>query len=545
MVHHPHIIIFNPDEMRADALGHMGNPASHTPYLDRFAAQDAVSFRNAYCQNPVCVPSRCSFFTGLYPHVHGHRTMTYLLRPGETSLFHELRQAGYHVWMNDRNDLCAAQYPGWVEEHCDEMFSSGAAPLPPGPVDPTVRGEPGGKYYYSHFEGQLRTDEHGLHYNSDDEAVDAAVARIRQWRPGDPPLCVFLGLQYPHPPYQIEEPFFSSIDRAKLPARIRWENCHGKSRMMELYRSYQNLDNLTEADWQELRAVYLGMCSKVDAQFGRLCQALHEADMYEDSAIFVLSDHGDFAGDYGMAEKAQNCFEDCLTRVPLLVKPPRGISVSPGISDSLTELVDFYATAMDLAGVTPDHDHFGKSLRPLLADRSLRLRQYVFCEGGRLPGELQCDEYHQDGGRTAQPSDMYWPKKKAQCDDAAHAKATMVRGERYKYIYRSSGAAELYDLATDPGETTNRATDPSLKPVVSEMKDALLQWFQTTADVVPRDYDSRMTAGRIWNKVRPLIPPERYEEVRQMIASGTAPGKIFAYCYQLHAQTRPSSPSER
>ena len=82
----PHIIIFNPDEMRADAMSHLGNPAAVTPNLDRFAEEDAVSFSRAYCQNPVCVPSRCSFFTGLYPHVYGHRTMSHLLHPGEDSL---------------------------------------------------------------------------------------------------------------------------------------------------------------------------------------------------------------------------------------------------------------------------------------------------------------------------------------------------------------------------------------------------------------------------------------------------------------------------
>ena len=104
MAKRPHIIIFNPDEMRGDALAHLGNPASITPNLDAFAANEAVSFGQAYCQNPVCVPSRCSFFTGLYPHVRGHRTMSHLLRPGETSMLKELKEAGYYVWMNDRND---------------------------------------------------------------------------------------------------------------------------------------------------------------------------------------------------------------------------------------------------------------------------------------------------------------------------------------------------------------------------------------------------------------------------------------------------------
>ena len=83
----PHIIIINPDEMRWDTMGHMGNRAAHTPFLDSLAVHEAVSFDHAYCQNPVCVPSRCSFFTGLYPHTRGHRTMKYLLHEEETSLF--------------------------------------------------------------------------------------------------------------------------------------------------------------------------------------------------------------------------------------------------------------------------------------------------------------------------------------------------------------------------------------------------------------------------------------------------------------------------
>lgn len=533
----PHIIIFNPDEMRADTLGHLGNPAAVTPNLDHFAAGDAVSFRNAYCQNPVCVPSRCSFFTGLYPHVHGHRTMTHLLRPGETSLFKELREAGYHVWMNDRNDLCAAQYDGWVEEHCDELFTGGFAPRAPGPVNGDMRGEPGGKYYYSHYEGQLGTDENGRNYTSDDEAVDAAIRRIRAWRPGDKPLCLFLGLFYPHPPYQIEEPYFSAIDRSKLPARVRWEDCRGKSRMMELYRQYQNLSGLSESEWDELRAVYLGMCAKVDAQFGRLCTALREAGMYDDSAVFVLSDHGDFAGDYGLAEKAQNCFEDCLTRVPFLIKPPADFPVDAGVTDSLAELVDFYATAMDFAGVEPSHDHFGKSLRGVLANRSTSVRRYVFCEGGRLPGEFQCDEYHQEGGRTAQPNDVYWPKKMAQCDDEAHAKATMVRSGRWKYISRTAGRDELYDLERDPRERNNRIGDPEAAGPLTELRGALLQWLQTTSDVVPRDFDRRMTNETIWSKVRPLVPPGFEEDVREKIRSGMSIGAVFGYCAGLHKRS--------
>ncbi|MDD3429496.1 MAG: sulfatase-like hydrolase/transferase [Oscillospiraceae bacterium] len=409
----PHIIIFNPDEMRADTLGHLGNAAAVTPNLDSFAATEAVSFRNAYCQNPVCVPSRCSFFTGLYPHTHGHRTMSYLLRPGESTLFKELKEAGYYVWMNDRNDLTAGQISGWTESHATEIYYGGQKKQGPGLQNPNLRGKIGEKNYYSHFEGKLQVDENGINYNGDDEVVDAAIQRILD-RPADQPLCMFLGLIYPHTPYRVEEPYFSAIDRTKLPKRIRAQDCADKAKILDEIRSYANMQAYTEEDWNELRAVYQGMCMKVDAQFKRLTDALKQAGIYDDCAIFVLSDHGDFAGDYDLIEKCQNSFEDCLTRVPLLIKPPKGTDMDAGVSDSLVELVDFFATAMDFADVTPSYTHFGRSLRPVLKNRAADVREYVFCEGGRQPGETHCDEYHQAGPQGAPKAIVYWPKMMAQ-----------------------------------------------------------------------------------------------------------------------------------
>lgn len=537
MANRPHIIIFNPDEMRATALSHLGNPTGATPYLDAFTASEAVSFRNAYCQNPVCVPSRCSFFTGLYPHVRGHRTMSYLLRPGEDTLLKELKEAGYHVWMNDRNDLTAGQIPGWTESHADEIYYSGQENQGPGAQDPGLRGKPGSKNYYSHYEGKLKLNEKGVNYNGDDEVVDAAIDRIQNL-PQNKPLCMFLGLTYPHAPYRVEEPYFSAIDREKLPQRIRAAACTGKAKILSQIRSYTGMDEYTEADWDELRAVYHGMCMKIDAQFNRLLTALKQEGIYDDCAIFFLSDHGDFTGDYDLPEKCQNSFEDCLTRVPFLVKPPKGMPLDAGISDSLVELVDFYATAMEVAGVTPNHTHFGRSLLPVVADRTVKIRDYAFCEGGRQPGETHCDEYHQAGGNGAPKTTPYWPKMIAQQDDEAHAKGIMMRGERYKYISRTWGSDELYDLQVDPGETTNLVQDPALMPVLSRMRLDMLKWLQATDDTVPFEYDQRFTPKMLWARVRRMVPAGKENEVRQMIADNVSFPVLMNYCRTLSEQSK-------
>lgn len=522
----PNIIIFNPDEMRADALGHLGNPAAHTPFLDGFAKSQAVSFANAFCQNPVCVPSRCSFFTGLYPHVRGHRTMSYLLREGESSMFSELKDAGYYVWMNARNDLVAAGKPGALMEHASEIYYGGDAAPAPGPEKPAA---PLSDSFRAHYGGKLLLDQEGRNYSSDDADVDAAIEMIRR-KPADQPLCLFLGLIYPHPPYQVEEPYFSMIDRNLLPDRILPQECSGKARIEEAVRHNQKLEGYTEEQWKKLRAVYLGMTAKVDVQFEKLCRALKEAGEYDNSAIFFLSDHGDFTGDYGISEKAQNTFEDCLTRVPLLIKPPADYSLDPGITYSLTELVDFYATVMEFAGVVPDHTHFGKALQPVLSDRGKELRSFATCEGGRMPDEVHCDEFHAAGPRGTSPCSPYYPRHLAQTDADAHAKGYMLRTQQYKLVSRVNGQDEFYDLSKDPGERTNCICNPEYADIIRDLQHEQLLWFMRTADIVPFDYDPRFSKEMIWAKVKNLVPPEYENEIRKEIDDGVPMFSLIMSC---------------
>ena len=215
----PPIILFNPDQWRGDVMGHLGDPAAVTPNLDRMAGETAVSFRHAYCQNPVCTPSRCSFMTGWYPHTFGHRTMYHLLRPDEPNLLKTLKEHGYHVWWGGKNDLVQGQHHPF--DSCHEYFrcqrplwhrhhgqSSG------------WRGPPGGDNYYSFFEGRIAPPPEDFDgaLDWDWAMVEGACERVRTWD-GEAPLCLYLPIGYPHPPYTVEDPYFSMIDRAKLPPR--------------------------------------------------------------------------------------------------------------------------------------------------------------------------------------------------------------------------------------------------------------------------------------------------------------------------------------
>lgn len=483
----PHIIIFNPDQWRGDVMGHLGNPAAVTPNLDQIIEADAVSFRHAFCQNPVCTPSRCSFMTGWYPHVRGHRTMFHMLQPDEPVLLKILKDAGYFVWWGGKNDLTPRQ--NGFAEYCDVKYEA------PRDLRPNLhradewRGDPKGDNYYSFFAGKLETGDAKVYYDNDWAMVDGAVDLIRR-APTDQPLCIYLPLSYPHPPYGVEDPWFSQIDRDRIPPRIPPPDWEKKPSLLAGIYQRQGIQNWSEDRFNELRAVYYGMCARVDAQFGKVVSALKESGAYDDSAIFFFSDHGDFTGDYGLVEKTQNTFEDCLTRVPLIVKPPADQPIEPGVRDQLVELIDFSATAYEWAGIEPDYDHFGRSLTRLIECADGEHRDAVFCEGGRLFGEEQAKE--RESPAYDDPSVLYWPRAQMQkSESGSHSKATMCRTRDFKYVRRLYESDELYDLRRDPGELENRIDDPAYAGVVTELRERMLTWYQTTCDVVPHKTDVR------------------------------------------------------
>jgi arylsulfatase A-like enzyme len=232
------------------------------------------------------------------------------------------------------------------------------------------------------------------------------------------------------------------------------------------------------------------MCARIDHQFGMLVDALRETGIYDQTAIFFFSDHGDFTGDYGLVEKNQNSFEDVLTRVPLIVKPPADVPIVPGRREVLVELVDFPATVEALTGIAPSHTHFGRSLLPLLADAQSAHRDAVFCEGGRAHGERHCMET--ESASSSDPAGPYWPRVNLQQSEGPeHTKAVMCRTRDYKYVRRLYEADELYDLRADPRELDNRIDDPSLAGVLSDLRLRMLTFFMETGDVVPHRTDAR------------------------------------------------------
>jgi len=488
-VSQPNIVIFNPDHFRAEALAHLGNPAAVTPNLDRIAREEGVSFANAFCQNPVCTPSRCSFMSGWYPHVAGHRTIHHLMHPHEPVLLRMLKAQGYHVWWGGKNDIAAGQLD--QTPYRDVRYrgeTATRAPIDCGP-DAPWRGGPESDGYYSFYYGCLDKGGEAIYRDPDWDNVLEAIDVIR--RGPRQPFCLFLALSYPHPSFAVEEPFYSMIDRGKLPPRAPApEDWSTKPSMLKGIAERTGLSGWSEERWNELRATYYGMCARLDHQYGLILDALRETGLYDDTAVFFFSDHGTYAGHFDVVDITQNTFDDCQTRMPFVVKPAAKMPVKPGVRHALVELLDFPATVFDMLDVEPGTPHFGRSLMPVIAGETDEHRDAVFSEGGRLAHEEHCKELEYAPGTV--PGDIYYPRLSFQAGDGPeHTKAVMCRTHQHKYVMRLYEQDELYDLKRDPLEQHNRINDPDMADVAGRMKERLLRFFLETADVVPMQSDLR------------------------------------------------------
>lgn len=474
----PNIVIFNPDQWRGDACGYAGHPTVRTPNLDRLAAQ-GVGFSRAYCQNPVCTPSRCSFMTGWYPHTNGHRTMHHMLAPEEPELLKNMMSVGYNVLWAGKNDLI--RYNDF-ENHCHarQDEADGGMNKPVSKMWGTNPFGPDDRRHYSFLFGKHEDENY---YNGDQAHVDRAIEYLRSGPPE--PFCIYLPLTFPHPPYVVDEPYYSMYDRSQIELPNIRPDLSALPLPLREIKTRMGLERLTADDYREIIAVYYGMITRTDDLLGRLLATLDETGHAAATAVFVFSDHGDAAGDFGWTEKAQNYFPECLTRVPFALRLPGCPAV--GASDALVELIDFYATVEEIAALPKTHTHFGKSLVPLARGARTEHRAAVFCEGGALIEEEHTHEYYNENRKGG-----YWPRIYVQnCVREAHGKAVMCRTRRFKYVKRIYERDEFYDLERDPGELVNAIDNPEYRAEILRHKEMMLDWFVRTGDQVPLAIDPR------------------------------------------------------
>ncbi|KAJ5770705.1 uncharacterized protein N7511_002756 [Penicillium nucicola] len=470
----PNLIIFMPDQLRYDSLGCFGNPHVQTPNIDAFATQ-GTKFTNCYLQATTCSQSRCSLYTGQYPHVSGHRSLTNLIKPWEPNMFRALKESGYHVaCLAPRGDTFAPTVTELSVTEYGFLVPPETMPQFAGGNEPTRSEDLLDRLFYK----GLRDQEKAVDY--DEAAVQSAIKWLEH--PPQGPWVLYLPLIFPHCPFQVEEPFFSMYDRAMMPIPSKPENKTGyEPRYFEENRKRYGTERATDGIWAEIIATYYGMISRLDGQFGRVMDAVTGTGLSANTVTVFYTDHGEYLGDHGMIEKWPSGVSEVLAREPLIIGGA-GLPVGE-TNDEICEMVDLLPTILELCSVQESFPHNGVSLLPTLLRKSKHPKQYAYTEGGFLVSEeplLEQAPYPYDIKSTLQHEDT-----------EIVGKAVAMRSADWTYVYRLYEPAELYNRKTDIAELHNLAADPSYRHIVQEMQGEMFRWMVETADFLPLKKDAR------------------------------------------------------
>ncbi len=318
------LIIITMDEMRGDCAGYMGSPDCRTPNLDRLAGR-GTAMMNHFAVFPKCVPTRVAAMTGRYCHTDGFRTIQQHLPNDHPDVLAALKERNYetclfghnHVWegvLDGRN----APHEGYVDYHSftDGLFQHLLERTwPPGePARAGIEPPEAPKDYDFGYKGRI---EEPLGHFCDANRAEQAIHYLREVRDRSRPFFMQLNFGWPHPAYKASEPYYSMYDREAIHA---WPHELPASAPLPLrkMREIRSGPNPPEALLREIQAVYYAMITQTDAILGRVLDAIEEEGLFDNSAVIFFSDHGDFAGQYGLTEKWDTCMADCLLRVPCI-----------------------------------------------------------------------------------------------------------------------------------------------------------------------------------------------------------------------------------
>jgi choline-sulfatase len=386
-----------------------------------------------------------------------------------------MKDAGYEVRIYGKNDLFS---PEAVKLSTDEFKHLGGYGYSsrPEPVQPM---EECNDFLFNSIKGTYQ--EHNDYLN-----LKAGMDFIKGRKPGDKPFILFLPLTFPHCPYTAHEPYYSMYDEDDIaPLRPISGN---RPLYHDLIRKYRKLE---KSNLKKVQSVYMGMTSFSDTLLGELMDCISESGIKDETMLIASSDHGDYAGDYGLVEKWPSGCEDILTRVPLIISAP-GCKKGHRVNGQV-EIFDIMPTIMESAGLEFKHTHYAQSLAPQLAGGNGDPDRAVYCEGGYNKNEYHCNEGAELPSRSfMRGMSVYHPKGLQQKEHPESVgRATMIRTLTHKLVLRTYGDHELYDFAADPQEMKNVYGDKAYAGVQAQLERRMLDWYIATSDSVPTEEDPR------------------------------------------------------
>ncbi len=471
----PNLLFIMTDQQRFDALSCHGGWIK-TPHLDRLAAE-GVDLRGHFAQAPVCVPSRCTLFSGIYPHAHGVLENDQLLPGCHPHLVKVLRQQAYHLAYSGKNHMLPDA----------ELAANVTRFDPPEKRVPLSRERQA--YVQLEHEAQRYLAEHdcfgsGRFHDFPDEVTTSGMIAAQTLddlaaAPADRPWCLVSSFSDPHVPHLAPRRFAALYPEDELPLPDWQPAPEGtKPRRLRVKRGAQGSDRADPAAQRHYLAVYGAMCSYVDELIGRIMAALRGRPDADRTIVVFVSDHGDFCWDQGMVKKDLLLY-DALLRVPAIVHWPAHLPARV-VAGTFTEHTDMLPTLLELLGVPSPAGCQGRSFAGLLRGETNSHRTQVHAE--------VCYEWMRSGYDTPEEYRRAWEAARGTSSPLArsapfnvpgdHTRA--VRTREWKYIWFGDGFEELYDLVNDPAESRNLAGDPRCAGELADMRRRLTDWQAMT-----------------------------------------------------------------
>ena len=449
----PNVVFFICDQMRADALGALGGTNGRTPNLDRLAAQGVV-FENSFSNNPVCVPSRKSMWTSLYPHQHGSLTN----RDGDmlelpNSMPGYFKQRGYRVGYAGKNHAFTKQAMGAIDMASvrdREPFREYNQWVPP----------------YWHCDSYWPAEQTYAHLNTED-ALRFLAARDR--------TPFFLTVSYfdPHPPYMAPAEYTSRYTsrQMRLPEFIPPKTL--SPRLEEYYRALR-FDRVTDADLTEtMRYYHAAIEWGVDHQVGRILAEIEKRGALDNTIIVFTSDHGDFMGEQRIAGKGMFLAESLL-RVPTIWRVP-GMRAGRKSAD-LVQGIDIFPTLVELTGGKRGEEWMGRSLKPALEGASRQDASHaIFTSAGY--GELE-KEILDENSELHRTSELPLHTRVMNRNVRPAHKTSLLRTREWKMILSETRPPELYRMNGGWVERENAAGSAQAAGLRRGFEQRLQQWWK-------------------------------------------------------------------
>lgn len=426
------VVLFMSDQHNPRYSSIHGHRFVRTPHLERLAARGTV-YESAYCPSPLCVPSRSAFMTGRWVHQIQRYNNCKLIEAREPSYGGVLAEQGVHTcYLGSASNL----YRNPFQLGFSEMLSVTATERIVNP-DTVLRAvQPPREPVTDTAHGPVED-----RFAEDRGYVDRAVEWLHETAPGlDRPWTITVNVHPPHPPYTSEPEYWEQYEGLDdLPE-------HGSEEASAQHPYTQDLRNRGAWAWPEevvrdVRRSYYAMVSYVDAELGRVIDAVDAAGLADDTVICYTTDHGEMLGTFGLWGKT-SLYEDSI-RIPLVAAGP-GFTAGSRVRTPVT-LLDLQASLFHAVGARRPADWQGEPLQAIAQDD---------------PDRMVFSEYHGHGPRGS---------------------GFAVRRGPWKLIVNVHAPDQLFDLATDPEELVDLVEE---RPDIAS---ALATEFATVCDPVLED----------------------------------------------------------